>query len=132
MNSVGYVDLMKLCIALLFALAATGLAQDGHTPPAGSRAKLLALSSPRPDYPDALRAQHKGGTGMFLLHVDIDTGLVTSVDVRKSTGVPQLDEKSLAAFRRWKFKPHSVPKAGVKIPITFDPSAQIPILGTRN
>ena len=76
------------------------------------------MYAPRPEYPESVRKQHKGGAGVFVLHVDTKTGLVSSVGTRQSTGVPLLDKSCKAAFARWRFKPHVVTPT-VVIPIRF-------------
>ena len=74
-----------------------------------------------------LATQHRGGSGGFVLHVDTKTGVVTSVDVEKSTRFLALDECSVTAFRHWQFQPPI--RAKIKISVTFDPSAKKPIVG---
>jgi TonB family protein len=44
-------------------------------------------------------------------------GTVSHVEVAKSTGQALLDQASIEAFSRWRFKPVTVKK--VRIPITY-------------
>jgi TonB family protein len=108
---------MRMTVGLLIAITATALAQVPPVGPHGEPAKAIALYAPKPDYPESIRKQHKGGAGAFELHVDIETGLVSSVSTRQSTGVSLLDRTCKAAFLRWRFKPHIVNR--VRIPVSF-------------
>jgi TonB family protein len=80
-------------------------------------AKVAAISAPRPDYPYEARRQHATGSGVAVLYVDQTTGLVTSVSMTQSTGNAILDNATLSAFKRWRFKPGTV--SVVRTPITF-------------
>jgi protein TonB len=82
-----------------------------------SRAKALAINSPRPPYPYEARAHKIMGSGVITVNVDSATGNVTDASVTQSMGSNILDEAALSTFRRWKFRPGSVSK--VRIPITF-------------
>src|SRR4051812_7662878 len=57
------------------------------------------------------------GSGIILMEVDYATGKVTSARMLESTGYPCCDAAALAAFRNWRFKPHT--RSPVKTPITF-------------
>lgn len=108
---------MRGVFVLFFAIT-SALAQKPTATPIVERAKDVVLNAPRPEYPESVRKQHKGGAGIFVLHVDVDTGIVSSVSVKQSTGVALLDRTCKVTFSRWRFKPHRVaPK--VVIPITF-------------
>jgi len=108
----------SLAFMLVIGLVSSSLAQKPAPTASVRPAKETALYAPRPDYPESVRKQHKGGAGVFVLHVDSDTGVVSSVSIQKSTGVAELDDSTVDCFRRWRFKPHSVPKK-VIIPIAF-------------
>src|SRR5919204_328699 len=82
-----------------------------------SRAKALAINSPRPPYPYEARAKRITGSGVITVNVDAASGDVTSGSVTKSTGSSILDEAALSTFKRWRFRPGSVSR--VNIPITF-------------
>ncbi len=82
-----------------------------------SKAKALAVFSPRPAYPYQARAHHITGSGVCVVTVDTGSGRVTDADMAVSIGSPILDNAALSAFRNWRFKPGTVSK--VRIPITF-------------
>ena len=82
-----------------------------------SAAKVFVLSAPRPDYPYEARRRQQTGSGVAVLTVDPANGYVTDVSMSQTTGSPVLDSATIAAFRRWRFKPGTV--STVRTPITF-------------
>jgi periplasmic protein TonB len=80
-------------------------------------AKAAAVYAPKPEYPYEARSRHVTGSGVCIVDVDPASGNVTGASMSQSIGNPILDNATLSAFRRWRFKPGSVSKA--KIPITF-------------
>jgi TonB family protein len=90
----------------------------GQTPLAAVRnPKAFALSAPRPEYPYEARSRHITGSGVAVISVEPTTGVVTNATMEQSIGNSILDDSTLSAFRRWRFKPGTPPK--VRIPITF-------------
>ena len=84
----------------------------------------------RPEYPAEAQAQRLTGSGVFVLHVDSNTGLVRSVEVKQSTGHKILDDASVSAFSNLRFKAGGVSR--VKIPVTFTLPADTGPRVTRN
>jgi len=82
-----------------------------------SSARIMALSAPRPEYPYEARRQRITGSGFVVMTVDSVTGHVTDVVMEQSTGSSVLDNASVTAFRRWRFKHGTVSRVGS--PITF-------------
>ena len=82
-----------------------------------SGAKALATYAPKPEYPYEARSRHQTGSGVCVVSVDPGSGSVTDASMAQSIGSTILDQSTLSAFRRWKFKPGTVSK--VKIPITY-------------
>ena len=80
-------------------------------------AKVLAVSAPRPEYPYEARRQRATGSGVVLLTIDPATGYVTNARMSRSTGNLVLDNATVSAFRRWRFKAGTV--SVVQAPITF-------------
>lgn len=80
-------------------------------------AKALAIYAPKPEYPYEARSRHQTGSGVCVVQVDPGSGSVTDASMAQSIGSPILDQSTLSAFRRWKFKPGTVSR--VKIPITY-------------
>jgi len=79
-------------------------------------ARVLALNAPRPQYPYEARRQRTTGSGVALLTID-STGSVLDVSMAQSTGSPVLDNATMIAFRRWRFRPGTTGK--VQMPITY-------------
>ena len=91
----------------------------GQTPLAGSRnPRVSALSAPRPEYPYEARSRHIMGSGVANLTVDPTSGLIVGATMEKRIGSQILDNATLSAFRRWRFKPGT--PSTVRIPITFN------------
>ena len=82
-----------------------------------SGAKAAALYAPKPEYPYEARSRHVTGSGVCVVDVDATSGNVTNASMAQSTGNPILDNATVSAFRRWRFKAGSASKA--RIPITF-------------
>ena len=80
-------------------------------------AKAFVLSAPRPDYPYEARSRHITGSGIAVITVDPNSGLAVDAMMEQSIGNPILDNSTVSAFRRWRFKPGTPPR--VRIPITF-------------
>ena len=79
--------------------------------------KAMVAYAPRPVYPYEARRQRMTGSGVALLTVDQTLGTVTDVLMAQSCGNAILDNSTLDALRRWRFKPGSV--ARVQVPITY-------------
>ena len=83
-----------------------------------SSAKVAAIYAPRPEYPYEARSRRITGSGVCVLSVDPGSGSVTDATMAQSIGNPILDNATVSAFRRWRFKPGgAAPK--VKVPITY-------------
>ena len=80
-------------------------------------AKVVALNAPRPAYPYEARRQRTIGSGIAVLTIDSATGDVIEVLMTQSTGSPILDNATITAFRRWRFRPGTV--STVQTPITY-------------
>jgi len=80
-------------------------------------AKAFALSAPRPEYPYEARSRRITGSGVAVISVDPNSGLAVDAMMEQSIGNPILDNSTVSAFRRWRFKPGT--PARVRIPITF-------------
>ena len=79
--------------------------------------KAMVACAPRPVYPYEARRQRMTGSGVALLTVDQTSGTVTNVLMAQSCGNAILDNSTLDALRRWRFKPVSVSR--VQVPITY-------------
>jgi TonB family protein len=79
--------------------------------------KAMVTYAPRPVYPYEARRQHITGSGTVLLTVDHTLGTVTDVQITQSCGNAILDNATVDAFRRWRFKSGTAPI--VQVPITY-------------
>jgi TonB family protein len=79
--------------------------------------KATVAYAPRPVYPYEARRQRVTGSGVALLAIDQTSGTVTDLLMAQSCGNAFLDNSTLDALRRWRFKPGSVNK--VQVPITY-------------
>ena len=81
--------------------------------------RAVVVSAPRPEYPHEARRQLISGAGVAIMEVDPATGNVTSVRMDPSTGHSLLDNATIDAFRRWRFKPGTVTRVRTPIRYTF-------------
>ena len=79
--------------------------------------KAMVAYAPRPVYPYEARRQRVTGSGVALLTVDQTSGSVTDVIMTQRCGSAILDNSTLDALRRWRFRSGSVTK--VQVPITY-------------
>jgi TonB family protein len=101
----------RLIVAVVAAcgIAATSLAKPKAVLSVPAKMSELVVYGPLPEYPDEFRRRRIGGSGVFLLRVQIKTGEVTQVLVAQSTGAAPLDAFAVKAFRKWRFKPGVLP-----------------------
>jgi len=83
----------------------------------GGSVKALALYAPRPSYPYEARRSGTTGSGVAQLTVNSAAGNVIDARMSQSTGSAVLDNATLSAFRRWRFKPGIA--SNVDVPITY-------------
>ena len=76
----------------------------------------LFLDMPKPYYPYELRARHVIGSGIFRLYID-ESGRVTAVKIRMTTGHSELDAEAIKALTHWRTKPGA--HREIDTPITF-------------
>jgi outer membrane biosynthesis protein TonB len=79
--------------------------------------KQAVLFAPEPYFPNRARREYKTGAGVFLLNINPETGLVSSIKIEKTTGLWSFDLSCLKTFIRWRFKPHTLGK--VHVPARF-------------
>ena len=79
--------------------------------------KAMVAYAPRPVYPYEARRQRVTGSGIALLTIDQISGAVINALMTQSCGNAILDNSTLDALRRWRFKPGSVTR--VQVPITY-------------
>jgi outer membrane biosynthesis protein TonB len=87
---------------------------------ASRRGLLLVAAIPR--YPYLARSHWHGGTGLFELTFDYETGHLREIHVVKSFGDRYLDGYSIGALKVWKAKPRSIHR--LCVPIKFELSTK--------
>ena len=79
--------------------------------------KALTMYAPRPAYPYEARRERITGSGIAELTANPGTGNVITARMAQSTGSAILDNATLDALRRWRFKPGMAPN--IRVPITY-------------
>jgi len=83
-------SIAKAHMFLLFGLAVLA-ARDSVRADAvtldAERARQFVLYAPKPYYPSRARREYKTGAGVFLLNIDEQKGVVTSIKIEKTTGL---------------------------------------------
>src|SRR5437764_12838675 len=87
------------CVSIVMFIA---VLQPVHaSPPAHKKAQ--ALYAQRPQIPEIARARHLRGDGYFQFNIRWD-GRVSRVDVLRSTGHRLLEDHTVAALSKWRFR----------------------------
>ena len=83
MAHLGLVRFMRLRRSVLAVTAVVIATRPMAASPSitGEQVDKLAVATPKPDYPLAARARHITGSGTFILHIQVRTGLVRYVEV---------------------------------------------------
>lgn len=79
--------------------------------------KAQIMYAPRPVYPYEARRQQLTGSGTAVLTVDPSDGEVTAVQMSQSCGSFILDNATIEALRKWRFKRGTA--TIVRVPITY-------------
>ena len=99
--------LQATIIIVVLAKSSSSLAAERVVVAPDAQQWVIHMVLPR--YPTAARQRHATGAGIFVMRVQIKTGLVKSVDVARTTGDADLDAAAVAALRQWRFKPGVLP-----------------------
>lgn len=106
---------------LIAALAANSGFAAAEAVAAPSEVKKWVMHMVKPRYPAAARKRRATGNGVFVMRVQIKTGLVKNVDIARTTGDPDLDAAAVQALRQWRFKPRVLPPIRKIMPHWKDP-----------
>jgi TonB family protein len=75
----------------------------------GEQLVRLAVFTPHAQYPRAALERNITGSGSFILHIRVQTGLVRYVEIEHSTGSELLDSAAVSSLKTWRFKPGMLP-----------------------
>jgi TonB family protein len=64
------------------------------------------LQHPKPEMPASLRAKHLGGEALCRLIIDVHSGTVRDVVIKKSSGHPDLDASIARTVKQWRIRPN--------------------------
>jgi TonB family protein len=101
---------------LSFITAVATAHSTSNSSGSAKEAAVYATYTAKPDYPYMARVHHMEGSGVFLGHIRAD-GSVRLVETVQTTGHVELDNSTIAAFQKWRFRVNRPTQ--VKIPITF-------------
>lgn len=106
-------------------VAVTGGCQPApEGPPRIPATNVAAIDTPPPEYPLALACDGVGGKVELMVSVGTD-GRLSVIDIKRSSGHPELDQAARNAMPTWKFEPATANgKPVVKkmlVPVTFTP-----------
>ena len=103
---------LALCLGIISISSIVAIAKEpqasanhSHFTLTPADAARLGAYTPQPRYPIAARISHITGSGIFRLHVWLQTGLVKSVEIERSTGDRLLDNAARNTLKKWRFKP---------------------------
>jgi TonB family protein len=81
------------------------------------KGRRLMLAAPQPEYPPEALASHIQGTGVYDVWIRPDTGVVTRVDILRSSGSKLLDDAAVRSLRQWRARPNALSR--LSVPIRF-------------
>lgn len=96
-------------LSLLVTFVIPGVAQST------TKARMIAI--PLPQYPAKAAQRHIQGRGVFLLYMDMKTGIFQRAEVVTSTGSSLLDQAALRTFPKWRAAPGAI--RVINTPIIF-------------
>ena len=68
----------------------------------------LLIKVVRPEFPYEARGRHKGGSGVFELRFDYETGHLREIHVVRALPDPILQKAAIDALKQWQAKPRSI------------------------
>ena len=101
------------------AVSREALAAGALIPPFKDQEKF-AIYTPKPQYPPEAVARHVTASCVFIIRVQVKTGLVVSAWAGQSTASSLLDSAAIRALSQWRFKPGALTPIGVVAPQRHD------------
>lgn len=113
--------LLAVVLLALLPLGASGSTGSLVIDPKNSQALArFFVKMPKPDYPLEARRRNITGHGVFDVSIRPKTGLVTHVEIFRSTGSKLLDDAAVRALLRWQTRPGV---RGLRVPLSFSVEA---------
>jgi TonB family protein len=106
-----------IAIALLVVLTNSQLVARQPDVVLNEAGRRLMLAAPQPEYPPKALAKHIQGTGIYDVWISAETGVVTRMDVLRSTGSKLLDDAAVKSLRGWRARPNTLSR--IRVPIRF-------------
>ena len=106
-----------VAIALLAAVTSSQLLARQPDVELNDFGRSLMLAAPKPEYPVEARAKYIQGTGIYDVWIRPKTGVVTRVDIARSTGSKLLDDAAVQSLRQWRARPNALSR--IRVPIRF-------------
>ena len=79
--------------------------------------RRLMLAAPQPEYPPEALAKLIQGTGIYDVWIRPKTGIVTRVDIVRSTGSKLLDDAAVKSLWQWRARANVLSR--ISVPIRF-------------
>jgi TonB family protein len=79
--------------------------------------RRLMLTAPQPEYPPEALAKNVQGNGIYDVSISVKTGVVSRVDILRSTGSKLLDDAAVKSLQGWRARPNTV--SHIRVPIRF-------------
>jgi TonB family protein len=79
--------------------------------------RRLMLTAPQPEYPTEALAKDIQGNGIYNVSISVKTGVVSRVDILRSTGSKLLDDAAVKSLLGWRARPNTV--SHIRVPIRF-------------
>ena len=111
----------RTTLSLLIAASSVLIGSAAQSEPTESTLKPeWAVYTPDPAYPHVAWLNGWQGTGVFVMRIQIKSGLVKEVHVQRSTGHKDLDAAAISALKQWRFKPNVLPPITKILPHSTD------------
>lgn len=106
-----------------------GITADGHVI-TWSRAKVGPpwardiVVHPQPPFPPSVREKRAVGTTFVRVLLDVSTGRVRDVVLRKSSGYPDIDSSVVTTLKKWRLRPNRWRE--FEVHVTLGPTEKLP------
>jgi TonB family protein len=98
-----------LCVAFTLLVTVTESQLVAQQPEVvlNEKGRRLMLAAPQPEYPPEPLAKRIQGTGIYDVWIRPEAGIVTRVDILRSTGSKLLDNAAMTSLQHWRARPNT-------------------------